>query len=63
MHGKGTMVWPNGEMYDGYWILEKWYKEWQGKRVFESNRPFIGEFLNNKAVRGKSILSNGSVYY
>jgi hypothetical protein len=60
-HGLGTMYFPEGHRYSGYWKNQ--YREGQGRFTFASGDEYLGAFLNNQ-MEGKGVMTyaNGNVY-
>jgi hypothetical protein len=61
-HGKGSFLWDTGEMYVGYWKLNKMSGE--GIFCFANGGYMIGEFLDNN-FNGAFYISvkNGNCFF
>jgi len=60
-HGKGTLIWDNGDMYEGLWKNDERCGE--GKIVFQNGDVYEGTWENDTA-NGKGVFrfSNGDFY-
>jgi hypothetical protein len=45
MHGRGLYSWPNGEEYEGEYVMNK--KQGYGSYRWKNGKRYIGEWLNN----------------
>ena len=60
-HGKGKFIWPDGEVYEGYWLFDKMHGF--GRKIYEDGTVYTGGWLNSlHNGEGKITLSNGDTY-
>ncbi|HYC44652.1 MAG TPA: hypothetical protein VED01_04110 [Burkholderiales bacterium] len=60
-HGRGVMIWPNGERYDGQWVNGE--RHGRGAMVSASGYRYTGEWRQDKITgRGEMISPNGDRY-
>lgn len=61
MHGKGKIVYKNGDVYDGEW--RNGSKDGKGKMVYKNGDIYDGEWFNDlKHGDGKMVYKIGDVY-
>ena len=60
-HGKGSQVWKDGSLYEGYWIGGK--ANGRGRLIHSNGDVYEGEWVNDKAEgKGIYIHSDGAKY-
>jgi len=60
-HGKGKMVWPNGEMYEGLWKNNE--RSGKGRNLYHNGDIYEGEFVKgHKHGNGVYIYHYGARY-
>ena len=53
-HGKGLMIYTNGEKYDGFWANDK--KHGKGQMIYKNGDKYEGDWANDKR-EGKGCLT------
>ena len=60
MHGKGTLIYPNGERYEGSWVYGK--RHGFGAYHYLDGGRYEGEWVDDRIQgKGKSVYANGNV--
>ena len=61
MHGKGTLVYPNGEKYEGDWQWGK--RHGFGRMIFPDGSRYTGEWVDDRVHgQGEHVYANGNRY-
>lgn len=61
IHGDGSLVYPNGERYEGQWVQGK--RHGRGAYHYADGGRYEGEWVDDKIHgRGQSHYANGNVY-
>ena len=60
-HGRGKYIWPDGEVYEGYWLYDRMHG--YGRKIYEDGTVYTGAWLNSyHNGMGNVSLSNGDTY-